>query len=744
MKPHSSRRNFLKAAGAITVGFSWSLPSVIAQQPARLPGSLNTNRMLDGWLRINADGTVTVFTGKCELGQGILTALAQIASDELDVAYERIEMVSADTARTPNEGQTAGSLSVENSGTALRYACAEARQILLGLAATKLGAPADRLTVADGAISGGSGKVTYADLAKDANLKREATAEAKPKPPSQHRMVGKSVQRRDIPSKVTGGRSYVQDVRLPGMVYGRVVRPPSYRAQLVSFDEAAIKAMPGVVAVTRDGSFLAVAAEREEQAIKAAQALRASAKWTNPADLPPPAPALYDHLQGMPARDFVINQKVPSAPAGGKVTTYEATYRRPYQAHASMAPSCAVAQLKDGKYSVWTHSQGVFPLRGELVKILRVPASSITCTHVEGAGCYGHNGADDVALDAALLARATGGRPVKLQWMREDEFGWEPFGSAMVMKMRARLDESGGIADWQHEVWSHPHSTRPASTSGGNVLAGWHIADPVPMGVPSNSPQPSGAADRNAVPLYDFPSQKVLLHYVTDMPIRTSALRGLGAYANVFALESFMDEMALAAGADPVEFRLRHMKDPRARAVIETCAQKAGWKPGQKGDGSRGRGIAFAKYKNLASYCAVITDVTVDRRTGKIAVTRAVSAVDSGLIINPDGVVNQIEGGIIQSASWTLKEQVGHDRSRITMRSWADYPILTFLEVPAIEVHLINRPEERPLGSGEGSQGPTGAAIANAVANATGARIRDLPFSAPRVRAALASSSKTG
>jgi nicotinate dehydrogenase subunit B len=738
----TDRRNFLKAAGAITVGFSWSLPSVIAQQPTRLPGSLNTNRMLDGWLRINADGTVTVFTGKCELGQGILTALAQIASDELDVAYERIEMVSADTARTPNEGQTAGSLSVENSGTALRYACAEARQILLGLAATKLGAPADRLTIADGTISGGSGKVTYGDLAKDANLKREATAEAKPKPPSQHKMVGKSVPRRDIPSKVTGGRSYVQDVRLPGMVYGRVVRPPSYRAQLVSFDEAAIKAMPGVVAVTRDGSFLAVAAEREEQAIKAAQALRASAKWTEAADLPPPMPALYDHLQRMPAQDMVINQKVAAAPAGGKVVSYDATYRRPYQAHASMAPSCAVAQFQGGKYSVWTHSQGVFPLRGELVKILKVPAANITCTHVEGAGCYGHNGADDVALDAALLARATGGRPVKLQWMREDEFGWEPYGSAMVMKMRARLDESGGIVDWQHEVWSHPHSTRPASTSGGNVLAGWHIANPVPMGVPANSPQPSGAADRNAVPLYDFPSQKVLLHYVTDMPIRTSALRGLGAYANVFALESFMDEMALSAGADPVEFRLRHMNDPRARAVIETCAQKAGWKPGQKSDGTHGRGIAFAKYKNLASYCAVITDVTVDRRTGKIAVTRAVSAVDAGLIINPDGVVNQIEGGIIQSASWTLKEQVGYDRNRITMRSWADYPILTFPEVPAIEVHLINRPDERPLGSGEGSQGPTGAAIANAVAHATGARIRDLPFSPARVKAALGSGAK--
>jgi CO/xanthine dehydrogenase Mo-binding subunit len=518
-----------------------------------------------------------------------------------------------------------------------------------------------------------------------------------------------------------------------------VVRPPSYRAELASFDEARVKAMPGVVAVVRDGSFLGIAAEREEQAIWAAQALRASAKWTETPDLPPPMPALFDHLQRMPARDSVINQKIPAAPAGGRIVTHEATYTRPFQAHASMAPSCAVAQVKDGKYAVWTHSQGVFPLRNEIVKVLGVPAADVTCTHVEGAGCYGHNGADDVALDAILVARATGGRPVKLQWMREDEFGWEPYGSAMVMKMQARLDAAKNIVDWQHEIWSHPHSTRPASNTGGNLLAGWHIAKPVKQGVSNNSPQPSGAADRNAVPFYDFPGQKVLLHYVTDMPIRTSALRGLGAYANVFALESFMDEMALAAGADPVEFRLRHMKDTRARAVIETAAQKAGWKPGQKSDGTHGRGIAFARYKNLAAYCAVVADVTVDRRTGKIAVTRAVSAVDAGLIINPDGVVNQIEGGIIQSASWTLKEHVGHDRQRITMRSWADYPILTFSEVPAVEVHLINRPEERSLGAGEGSQGPTGAAIANAFTHATGVRMRDLPYSPKRVLAALGS-----
>jgi len=736
----NSRRNFLKTAGAIVVGFSWSVPGVLAQQasPARLPGSLNNNRMLDGWLRINADGTVTVFTGKCELGQGILTALAQIASDELDVAYERIEMVSADTARTPDEGMTAGSQSVENSGTALRYACAEARQILLGLAAAKLGASADRLTVSDGTISGGSGKVTYAELAREANLKREATAQVKPKPATQHKMIGKSVQRRDIPSKVTGGRSYVQDMRLPGMVFGRVVRPPSFRAQLASFDESAIKSMPGVVAVVRDGNFLGVAAEREEQAIKAAQALRASAKWNESPDLPPSAPELFEHLQKMRSQDSVVNQKVAAAPAGGKVVTHDATYTRPYQAHATMGPSCAVAQVRDGKYQVWTHSQGVFPLRSEINKVLGVPIANITCTHVEGAGCYGHNGADDVALDAILVARATGGRPVKLQWMRDDEFSWEPYGSAMVMKMRARLDESGSIVDWRHEVWSHPHSTRPISNPGCNLLAGWHLAKPVAAAPSPNIPQPAGGADRNAVPSYEFPSQQIVLHYITDIPIRTSALRTLGAYANVFALESFMDELAVAAGADPVEFRLRHMKDPRARAVIETCAQKAGWKPGQKGDGSHGRGFAFSRYKNLACYVAVVADVEVDRRTGKVRVTKAVSAVDAGLIVNPDGLISQIEGGIIQSASWTLKEHVAFDRQRITTRSWADYPILTFPEVPAVEVHLINRPDERSLGTGEGSQGPAVAAIANAFFNATGVRMRDLPFAPQRVKTALA------
>jgi CO/xanthine dehydrogenase Mo-binding subunit len=582
-------------------------------------------------------------------------------------------------------------------------------------------------------------RLTYWELAKELNFKREVTVVAKPKPPSQHKVIGKSIARRDFPAKVTGGAAFVQDMRLPGMVFGRVVRPPSYRAQLQSVDEAAVKALPGVVAVMRDGSFLAVAAEREEQAIKAAQALRASAKWNETPDLPPggtaaTSAALYEHLKKMPSRDSVIKSVVPVNAGGGKVTTVEAEYTRPFQAHGSIGPSCAVAQLKDGKYTVWTHSQGVFPLRNDLAKVLKTPAGNITCTHVEGSGCYGHNGADDVAGDAALLARATGGRPVKLQWMRDDEFAWEPYGSAMVMKMQAQLDESKNIVAWQHETWSHPHSTRPMSHAEGSfVLGGWHLANPAPPVAPNNIPQPSGAADRNAVPLYDFPRQNILLHYLTDMPVRTSALRTLGAYANVFALESFIDEVAVAAGADPVAFRLQHMKNPRARAVIELAAQKAGWKPNTKGEGGTGRGIAFSQYKNLACYCAVVAEVAVDR-AGNIRITRAVSAVDAGLAVNPDGIINQIEGGIIQAASWTLKEQVKFDRQRITTRSWADYPIFTFNDVPAVEVHIINMPNERPLGVGEGSQGPTAAAIANAIAHATGKRARDLPFTADKIR----------
>jgi nicotinate dehydrogenase subunit B len=731
--PALNRRQFTAGLGAIVVAFSLDPNTALAQE--RLPGSLQNNRKLDAWIRINADGTATVCSGKVELGQGILTALHQIAAEELDLPLSRITMISGDTGRTPNEGQTAGSQSIENSGTALRMAGAEVRAILLDLAAKRLGVVADQLSVADGTIAASDGrKVGYGDLVATLDLNREATAKTPPKPPASHKIVGKSVQRFDIPAKVTGGVAYVQDLRLPGMVHGRVVRPPRYGAKLDSVDEVAAKAIPGVLAVVRDGSFLGVVAEREEQAIKAREALRAGAKWTPGPELPDPA-HIFDVIKSLPSKDATIGVKQGTVPADARVL--EAVYTKPYMSHGSIGPSCSVAELKDDKLTVWTHSQGVFPLRSELVKALKLPAASIRCIHAEGSGCYGHNGADDVALDAALLARAVPGRPVRLQWMRDDEFGWEPYGPAMVMRAKAALGSDGKVADWEYEVWSNTHSTRPESTSGTNVLAAWYLAEPQKMGPPTSPPQPAGGGDRNAIPLYDFPSQRVVHHFVQDMPIRVSALRTLGAYANVFALESFIDELAAAAGADPVAFRLAHLKDPRGRAVIEAVARNSGWKAGEKGDGTHGRGIGFAKYKNLACYVAVVAEVEVDRSSGAVRVPRAWAAVDSGLIINPDGLTNQMEGGIIQSVSWTLKEEVRFDKNAILTRDWASYPILTMPEVPKVEIELINRPNERPLGSGEGSQGPAVAAVVNAFANATGKRIRDLPLHPARVKSAL-------
>lgn len=701
--------------------------------PRKLPGSLETNRSLERWLRINRDGTVTVHTGKVEMGQGILTAIVQVVADELDVAPERIRLEPADTTHGPNEGVSSGSRSIQESAVALRYACAEVRELLLQAAAEKFGVSLEQVTVADGVISArGGGSITYWDLADDNLLKREATAQTALKSAAEHKYIGTAVPRRDLPAKITGFPAYVQDMDLPGMLYGRVARPPAYGARIAALEDSEVKAMPGVTVVVRDGSFLGVVAAREEQALRAARRLARLAQWRNNATLPVDV-TLGEYLLAQPAQTEVISEKTGAA-ASESVTVLEATYTRPYIAHASMGPSCAVAQFNDGKYMVWTHSQGIYLLRRDLAKTLDVQESAISVIHAEGAGCYGHNGADDVALDAALLARAVPGRPVQVQWMREDEFAWEPYGSAMVAKTRAALDAAGNIVDWRFDVWSYPHSTRPGRKDGVNLIAAWHLAQPFTPATPANPPLPYGGSHRNAIPLYDFPNQRVTNHLVLQSPLRTSALRSLGAHANIFAIESFMDELAAAAGVDPVEFRLRYLKDPRARAVIETVAQKSGWKPRVLGDGTRGRGIGFARYKNLGCYVAVVAEVDVET---EVRVTRAWAAVDVGFIINPDGVINQIEGGIIQSASMTIKEQVTFDRERVTSRSWDDYPVLKFAEAPQIEVTLINRPNQPSVGAGEGATGPTAAAIANAVAGALGARVRDMPFTRERVIAAL-------
>ena len=725
-----TRRQFAAAAaGGIVIAFSLrGRPR--AQQRAALPGSLARHRLLDAWLRINPDGTATIFTGKVELGQGILTALTQIAAEELNMQPAQIGMISGDTARTPDEGFTSGSRSIEDSGAAIRAACAEARDIMIRMAADRLRWSFDELSVQDGVIyAPGMRTVSYAELASTVDLHRPATGKVEPTPAGGHRIVGKAVKRRDIPGKVTGASVYVQDLRPPGMLHGRVLRPPRYRGILAKADIAGTKALPGVVAVVRDGSFLGVIASREEQAVAARAHLKRNAEWIGGDDLPDHR-KLYDDLINAASQDQAVSEKKAPPPAG-IARVFEATYTKPYTAHAAMAPSCAMAQFADGSLTVWTHSQGVFPLRRDLAGALKMSAEAIRCVHVEGAGCYGHNGADDAALDAALLARAVPGQPVRVQWMRDDEFAWEPYGPAMVMKAKASL-AGGKVADWAYDVWSTTHGTRPGAGGGNNLLASWYMAQPL------TPAQGTGfGAARNAAPLYAFAGERVTNHFVAAAPLRVSALRSLGAYANVFAIESFMDELAAAAKVDPVAFRLAHLNDKRARAVIEAAAKAAEWKPTDKGDGIRGRGLGFARYKNAAAYVAVIAQVSLNRASGEMQVVRAHAAVDAGQVINPDGLTNQIEGGIVQATSWTLREQVKFDATGIVSRDWLGYPILTMPEVPEVQTVLLDRPDLPALGVGEASLGPAAAAIANAFAHATGKRMRDLPFTPARVKAAL-------
>jgi len=696
----------------------------------KLPGSLHVNRRLGQWLRFLPEGLVEVRSGKVELGQGIATALAQIVADELDIASARVRMIPASTVSSPDEAVTSGSLSVQESGTALRYACAEARAIYLEVAAARLGKPADRLQVIDGEIVAvGGAHTSYWALADDALLDREATAAVAPK--SAHRVVGTAMLRLDIPDKAFGRPRFVHDLELPAMLHGRVLRPPSPAAVLLSVDDSKVRALEGIVAIVRDGSFVGVIAEREEVVVKALERLSAGAAWTERETLPHSA-TLPDWLKTQPVETKVVDERA-AASAPEAAHTLRARYSRPYLAHASIGPSCALAQWQGDALQVWCHSQGVYNLRADLAVALGLAADRIVVAHVEGAGCYGHNGADDVALDAALLARAAGGRPVRVVWTRADELAWSPFGPAMAIELEADVDAAGEVLAWRHDLWSNGHSSRPGRAATPTLLAATHLERPFERVLSINPPLAAGGgADRNAVPLYEFPARRIVNHRLLAMPLRTSALRSLGAFANVFAIESFVDELARARDEDPVAWRLRHLADSRARAVIEAAARRAGWTSWQRRD-AWGHGIGFAKYKNTGAYCAVVAEIEAER---EIRVRRLVAAVDVGLVINPDGVANQIEGGAIQASSWTLKEAVRFDRMRVTSSTWEDYPILKFSEVPAIEVEIVSRSDAPSVGAGEAAQGPTAGAIANAVYDALGVRVRDLPITPERIVAA--------
>lgn len=705
-----------------------------APAPPKLPVSLAANPVLSSWIRFSREGQVTVSPGKVEIGQGIVTALAQIAADELDIDFGRVQMVRASTAASPNEGVTSGSLSVQQSGRAIRQACAEIRQIFLAAASDQLGVGADALDIKDGTISGpGNVSTSYWELADKVSLDREATPGAVPKRSTQRALAGSSVQRLDIPDKVFGRPRFIQDAALPGMLHGRVLRSEMPFARLDELKEDDARAVAGLIAIVRDGNFAGLVCETEDGAEAALKALRRNASWSAGQTLPDEN-GLAEFLKAQPVELTVIDKRTGSG-AVEKARTLRRQYTRPYMAHASIAPSCAMAQWSGDRVHVWTHSQGVYLLRADLALVLKLPVENITVEHMEGAGCYGHNPADDVALDAVLLAKAAGGGPVRLQWSRADEMTHAPFGAAMAIEIEADLDAQGDIVDWRHSIWSNGHAARPGRAAQPALLAGTELANPFPRMISNNPPQANGGgADRNSVPLYDLPSWTILSHRLTTMPIRTSALRTLGGQGNVFAIE-FLDEIAHERGEDPVAFRLRHLKDERARDVIRAAARRANWKPDKRA--GTGYGIGFGRYKNTGAYCAAVAEI---EGAEDIVVRRLTLAVDVGEAINPDGVINQVEGGAIQATSWVLKERVRFDDRRITSNSWTDYPILRFSEVPEVEVELIQRPEIDSVGAGEAAHGPVTAAIANAIFDALGVRIRDLPFTRDRLIAAMESS----
>ena len=701
-----------------------------------LPANLKANPRLARWLRFDREGFIELSPGKVEIGQGILTALAQIAADELDVDLARIRMIPVTTAASPNEGTTSGSLSVEQSGSAVRHASAQARAIYLATAARRLGVATQTLTVEDGTIVGpGNLRTSYWELADDALLQRDASPGAVPKPPSARRVAGTPAARLDIPDKVFGRPRFVHDLVLPGLLHGRVVKPAGPGAKLAALDEALVRAQPGIIAVVRQGSFAGLVADTEAAAQAGVDGLRKAATWSG-APMLPDETKLAQWLKGEPVETTIVEDRKAKtgAPAA---RTVRRQYSRPFIAHAAMAPSCAIAQWSGpDRVHIWSHCQGAYGLRADTALALGIPPENIVVEHVEGAGCYGHNGADDVAFDAVLLARAAevGGPPVRVQWSREDELAWAPMGAAMAIELEADLDAGGDIVDWRGQVWSNGHVSRPGRMPIPTVLSASLLAKPFERLIAFNPPMAmGGGAERNSVPLYDFASMRVTCHRLLTMPIRTSALRTLGAFANIFAIESFMDELAAERGENPLAFRLRYLKDERARGVLQAAAKRAGWNEWKRREGV-GHGIAFGRYKNFGAYCAVVAEVEGD---AEIRVRRLVVAVDVGEVVNPDGVANQMEGGAIQATSWTLKEAVRFDRQRITSDTWETYPILHFSEVPAVEVEILNRPQERSLGAGEAAHPPTAAAIGNAIFDALGVRVRDLPITRERLIAAM-------
>jgi CO/xanthine dehydrogenase Mo-binding subunit len=698
----------------------------------KIPPPLARAPLISDWVRFSPGRRLTVLSGRVELGQGNMTALAQIAADELDVDLAAVSITGADTTRTPDEGFTSGSMSIVQGGMAIRLAASAARHVLLAEAARLLQQEVAALAIEDGTVlrDGLDADLDLWRLAEIADLDVPVLDHAAPKAPEARRVAGTSRPRIDIAERVSG-HPFVHDLAPEGLLHGRPVHPPAMSSRLVSLDLDGLRARPGVVAAVRDGSFVGVVAETEYAAILAARWATNRAEWSTEVSVPP------DPVAAIGASDEPVEivHSAGADPSGVDGDVYETAVSRQYLSHAPIGPSAALARWEDGRLTVWSHTQGAYPLREALAMVFGIANTDIDVIHRPGSGCYGHNGADDVALDAALMARAVPGRPVLVVWARADEFRNAPLGAGMVTRVRAVVGTDRRIAAMDVTANSAPHGNRPGRNGSPNLRAAAYLERPLPPARSSDIPLANGGgADRNAVPGYAIPNLKIAKRVVHDVPYRTSSLRALGGHLNVYAIETLMDDIAAELGDDPIAFRLAHLDDARARAVIEAVAADVGPAFSSEGGEGSGWGLGYARYKNTAAYCAIAARVEVEE---SVRVTDVFAAIDPGEAINPDGIVNQTEGGILQATSWALKEAIRFDGPSVATETWLDYPILTFSEVPRVSVRVLARPEEPPLGCAEAAQGPMSAALGNAVFRALGARARDLPLTRDAIVAAL-------
>lgn len=725
------RRQFLQVGSGLVVSFSFAVPSLgLAQADASAKSMVKTQ--VAAWLGVGADGRVTVYSGKVDLGTGVRTALMQMVAEELDVNFNRIDMVMGDTLTTLDQGQSAGSLSLQNGGSTLRQAAASARQALLASAAARWQVNASDLVVSDGVIATrlGDQKISYAALLNGAPFNVPLDPKAPLKAYADHKIVGKSVARVDIPDKLLGKFPYVHDFKLPGMLHARMVRPTGLGGKLLSVDDSAARRVTGFVKVVRKQDFLAVVCKTEWAAVKAARALKT--QWDTPNTMPEQA-KLYDYWRQLPVgkNEAVIKTGDIANGLAGSAKRIKATYDFAPHTHGSIGPSCAVADVKDGSCTVWSASQATHSLQSELATVLDMPKARIRLVYLDGAGCYGRNGHEDCSADAALVSQLVGA-PVRVQWMRADEHGWDPKSPPTLVDLEGGLDADGKPVAWRSEFFI-------AQAKG--TLEEFPLLAAVLSGV-RRTGYYTGNLQKNADVLYQFPHIQTEVHRLADTAFRTSHVRTPGRMQNTFANESFFDELAAAAGADPLAWRVNLLKEPRAKAVLEDVARLSQWqsRPSpisqNKGNLVRGRGVSFVKYDNDRTFVALVAEVEVNRSTGAIRVTDVWCSHDCGQIVNPDGAINQIEGGIVQTISRTLLEELKFDQTHVTSTDWASYPILRFPEVPRIHVSLINRPDMPLWGAGEMAPTVVPSAISNAVFDATGVRLRSVPFLPAKVKAA--------